>query len=116
MMNSTGCTVPWLINKTDICTDPDLSKEAFALYQGEMLPLLLQHNNDVNTLAANRRNQHNVCKSPCVFTNMYFGPPVTGPFQQFKVEDDQQYGQLVLYFRKSIKVKVFVLQNQITTC
>ena len=31
---------------------------AFRLYQG------------------NRRNQNNICDQPCVFTNMYFGPPV----------------------------------------
>ena len=78
MMRELGCTVPWLINKTNICVEPDKRVKAFQLYQG------------------NRRNQHLICHSPCTFTNMYFGPPVTGPYLT--------WGQLVLYFRKSIKV------------
>ena len=73
-----GCTVPWLSDRTRICTNPEDRKRAFAVYQG------------------NRRNQHNVCSNPCTFTNMYFGPPVTGPTDNF--------GQLILYFKKSIKV------------
>ena len=43
-----------------IVTYPDGQKRgrAFSLYQ------------------SNRRNQNNICEQPCVFTNMYFGPPV----------------------------------------
>ena len=72
-----GCTVPWLDNRTNICTNLEERKKAFDIYQG------------------NRRNQNNVCAAPCTFTNMYFGPPVTGPTDNF--------GQLILYFKKSIK-------------
>ena len=72
------CTVPWLSNKSTICRDEDDRKIAFEIYQG------------------NRRNQNNVCPNPCTFTNMYFGPPVTG--------DSDKYGELILYFKKSIKV------------
>lgn len=75
-----GCTVPWLNDRTRICTNPEDRKRAFAVYQG------------------NRRNQHNVCSNPCTFTNMYFGPPVTGE------TNNTSLGQLILYFRKSIKV------------
>ena len=49
----------------------------------------------------NRRNQNNLCQPPCVFTNMYFGPPVTGAAKN-------DFGVLILYFRKSIKVRVEV--------
>ena len=75
-----GCTVPWLRDRTNICKNPEERERAFAVYQG------------------NRRNQHNVCSNPCTFTNMYFGPPVTGE------TNNTSLGQLILYFRKSIKV------------
>ena len=75
-----GCTVPWLRDRTNICINQEDREKAFAIYQG------------------NRRNQHNVCSSPCTFTNMYFGPPVTGD------TNTTARGQLILYFRKSIKV------------
>ena len=51
-----GCTVPWLPMKSSICTKAEDRLTAFTLYQD------------------NRRNQHNICMLPCVFTNMYFGP------------------------------------------
>ena len=41
-----------------MCPDGQNRGRAFRLYQG------------------NRRNQNNICDQPCVFTNMYFGPPV----------------------------------------
>lgn len=50
--------------------NPDGEKRgrAFRLYQG------------------NRRNQNNICDQPCVFTNMYFGPPVKVTlYTEFKV-------------------------------
>ena len=80
MKEGPGCTVPWLTNRTNICTNPEAREKAFAVYQG------------------NRRNQHNICSNPCTFTNMYFGPPVTGN------NNNTSQGQLILYFRKSIKV------------
>ena len=67
-MAELGCTVPWLPSSlessggsSNICwKDENSRKKAFELYQG------------------NRRNQKNVCPNSCRFTNMYFGPPVTG--------------------------------------
>ena len=59
-MSEVGCTVPWLLNKNNTCTDDEDSQKAFQTYQ------------------QNRRNQNNICPNPCTFTNMYFGPPVTG--------------------------------------
>ena len=52
--------------KTNIAMCPDSAKRsrAFQLYQ------------------SNRRNQNNICEQPCVFTNMYFGPPVKVPTTQ----------------------------------
>ena len=47
----------------------------------------------------NRRNQANLCMKSCVFTNMYFGPPVTGKGQKAYAE----VGRAVFYFRRSIK-------------
>ena len=78
MEDSPWCTVPWLTDRTNICRTPEDRERAFDIYQ------------------ANRRNQNNLCPSPCTFTNMYFGPPVTG--------ESNTYGELILYFKKSIKV------------
>ena len=44
-----------------MCPDSAKRSRAFQLYQ------------------SNRRNQNNICEQPCVFTNMYFGPPVKVP-------------------------------------
>ena len=33
MMNETGCTVPWVTNKTDICSDLESSKKAYQIYE-----------------------------------------------------------------------------------
>jgi len=60
MLEEVGCTVPWLPDKSKICTDYEKSKIAFDIYQ------------------KNRRNQFDICPNECIFTNMYFGPPVTG--------------------------------------
>ena len=63
MRDSIGCTVPWIpeeFNDVPVCTEPEKRKEAFELYQ------------------KNRRNQRDICPSPCLFTNMYFSPAVTG--------------------------------------
>ena len=79
---------------------PDSEKRgrAFRLYQG------------------NRRNQNNICDQPCVFTNMYFGPPVkVRHCFSFKVwtqalswkgptDPGDDRGQMVLYFRRNVKV------------
>ena len=81
MMDKVGCTVPWLPIKSDICKTPDKSKRAFELYQ------------------ANRRNQEYICPKSCKFTNMYFGPPVTGKNDPVRAE----YGWAVFYFRRDIK-------------
>ena len=72
--------VPWLPDRRQICQLPGESGLALSSYQ------------------SNRRNQHNLCPEPCVFTNLYFGPPVTGLPQR------PATAELVLYFRKSIKV------------
>ena len=59
MNKEVGCTVPWLTDKTNICVEEENRKAAFSLYQD------------------NRRNQQSICKNPCSFSNMYFGPPVS---------------------------------------
>ena len=79
MVNAIGCTVPWLPDKSRICTDKARSEVAFDIYQ------------------KNRRNQQDVCPVSCLFTNMYFGPPVTGKLEY----DDRAWG--VFYFRREIK-------------
>jgi hypothetical protein len=82
MMDKIGCTVPWLIDKSNICVEPTKQKQALKLYQN------------------NRRNQHDVCPNSCLFTNMYFGPPVTG----INVAERSHYGNAVFYFRRDIKM------------
>lgn len=73
--------VPWLPNRRQVCQLPGESGLALSSYQ------------------SNRRNQHNLCPEPCVFTNLYFGPPVITDLPQRPAT-----AELVLYFRKSIKV------------
>ena len=82
MLAKIGCTVPWIPDKSKICTDPTKSKIAFEVYQ------------------QNRRNQKNICPNSCLFTNMYFGPPVTGSNNAEKSE--LAWG--VFYFRRDVKV------------
>ena len=43
----------------------------------------------------NRRNQNDVCPNSCLFTNMYFGPPVTGD----QNEEVQDVARAIFYFR-----------------
>ena len=88
----------WLPNKTSICEAEDERREAFRLYQ---VGVERRSKGDHFMRQDNRRNQNNLCQPPCVFTNMYFGPPVTGAAKN-------DFGVLILYFRKSIKVRVEV--------
>lgn len=81
MLEEIGCTVPWLPNKTSICTDENKRKIAFDIYQ------------------KNRRNQKDICPNSCLFTNMYFGPPVTG-LQNAELSN---IARAVFYFRRDIK-------------
>ena len=81
MMSEVGCTVPWLPDKRNICTLEQDRKMVFDIYQ------------------KNRRNQEDLCPSSCKFTNMYFGPPVTG----LRNIEDQDRGSAVFYFRRDIK-------------
>ena len=82
MLEQVGCTVPWLPDKSSICTEEGKRKAAFEIYQ------------------QNRRNQKDICPNSCLFTNMYFGPPVTG--KNNKAKEDVAWG--VFYFRRDIKV------------
>ncbi len=82
MLKDVGCTVPWLPDKSNICKDYKESKKAFEIYQ------------------QNRRNQQDICPNSCLFTNMYFGPPVTG----IRSPDFANVGWGVFYFRRDIKM------------
>ena len=80
--------MPWLPNKSNICKDLIKSKAAFEIYQ------------------RNRRNQNKLCAKTCLFTNTYFGPPVTG------ISDpvNRNYALGVFQFRRDIKTtKEYVL-------
>ena len=81
MMEQVGCTVPWLPDKLSICTDETKRKKAFDIYQ------------------QNRRNQRDICPNSCLFTTMYFGPPVTGD----NGPDWADSAWAVFYFRRDIK-------------
>ena len=81
MMEEVGCTVPWLPDKSNICTDKAKRDKAFEVYQ------------------ANRRNQKDICPNSCLFTNMYFGPPVTG----VNGVERENYAWGIFYFRRDIK-------------
>ena len=79
MISKVGCTVPWLPDKSKICDDDTKASLAFQIYQ------------------KNRRNQRDICSSPCHFTNMYFSPMVTGDYSY----KNKTWG--VFYFRRNIK-------------
>lgn len=81
MLKEYGCTVPWLPEKNKICVTESDRQNVFDLYQ------------------KNRRNQKNICPNSCLFTNMYFGPPVTGSNNN----DEQDIAKAVFYFRRDIK-------------
>ena len=73
--------VPWLLNHSNICTNENKRQSTYDLYE------------------SNRRNQENICQNSCLFTNMYFGPPVTG----INDEDKKNLAWAVFYFRRDIK-------------
>lgn len=82
MLAEVNCTVPWLTGASSaICTNPDTRRRAFAIYQ------------------ENRRNQKDLCKTPCTFTNMFFSPPANGDSAH-----QAGHGWAVLYFRRDIKI------------
>lgn len=81
MLDQVGCTVPWLPDKSKICVLEEARKNVTVIYQ------------------ANRRNQQNICPNSCLFTNMYFGPPVTG----LANEEESDIGRAIFYFRRDIK-------------
>ncbi|XP_059098535.1 uncharacterized protein LOC131892719 [Tigriopus californicus] len=81
MLAQVGCTVPWLPDKSKICIVEEDRKNVTVIYQ------------------ANRRNQKNICPNSCLFTNMYFGPPVTGMAN----EEESNIGRAIFYFRRDIK-------------
>ena len=82
MLEQVGCTVPWIPDKSNICVEEGKRKAAFEVYQ------------------QNRRNQKDICPNSCLFTNMYFGPPVTGQNN----EERSKFAWGVFYFRRDIKV------------
>lgn len=82
MLQRVGCTVPWIPDKSNICVEDGQRKAAFEVYQ------------------QNRRNQRDICPNSCLFTNMYFGPPVTG----INNEERSKFAWGVFYFRRDIKV------------
>ena len=81
MTRDVGCTVPWLPDQSNICTEQEDRTKAFSLYQ------------------KNRRNQNDICPKSCKFTNMYFGPPVSG----LRNEGERNVARAVFYFRRDIK-------------
>ena len=81
MTQSVNCTVPWMPNKDNICKGKSDREKAFDIYQ------------------KNRRNQKDICPNSCLFTNMYFGPPVTG----FTNAEDSDEAHAIFYFRRDIK-------------
>ena len=81
MYDEVNCAVPWMPNKDKVCKAENDRKTAFDIYQ------------------KNRRNQNDICPNSCLFTNMYFGPPVTG----FNNAEDSEVGIAIFYFRRDIK-------------
>ena len=78
MINETGCTVPWVTDKNKTCSEPNLSKRAFQIYQ------------------ENRRNQNGICPNSCNFTDVNLNPPIVENRQKSTAET-------VFYFKRDIK-------------
>ena len=78
MMNEIGCTVPWVNNKTDICSDLESSKKAYRIYE------------------ENRRNQNNICPDSCNFTEVNLSPPILENCHE-------SVAKVVFYFKQDIK-------------
>ena len=74
-MEGPGCTVPWLPNKSTICIGLD-SSETYIPFWYFAIADEAKRSHAFRLYQGNRRNQNNICDQPCVFTNMYFGPPV----------------------------------------
>ena len=77
MLKEIGCTVPWVPDKSQICTEPVQAVKALEFYH------------------KNRRNQEDICKNSCQFTNVYLGPAVE--------EIERRKTRAVFYFRRDIK-------------
>ena len=79
-MKKFGCTVPWMMNKSHICTVKDNAIKA------------------LNFFIDNKKNQKEICPKACISTNIYLNPPVTG---------DNWYGDkiasIMIYFKTSVK-------------
>lgn len=65
----------------NICINESDRKAVFKMYQN------------------NRRNQMNICPKSCLFTNLYFGPPVTG----LNNAEEKHVGKMIFYFKQEIK-------------
>ena len=57
-MHEIGCTTPWSLNQSNICTNKEDSKKAYKLY------------------TSNRRNQNLICPFSCNFTDVILSPPI----------------------------------------
>lgn len=92
MLNSTGCTVPWLPKKSKICTNLGKSRKAFKIYKD------------------NRRNQNSNCPNSCTFTDVNLGPPI---IENYVTQPRQ--ASAVFYFRKDVKTSTeYLIYTQLS--
>ena len=80
-VSKAGCTVPWVENKSNICTGSNESMVAF------------------NEFYANIQNQNKLCPIPCNLTSIYINPPTIKDFW-----DNDEIAGMRFYFSDLIKV------------
>ena len=91
-MEKVGCTVPWMKNKSNICTIKSKCHKAIKIYD------------------LHKYNRKNICPKPCSFTNLYFSPTY---------QDDNWKGDsvasLTLYFDGDIRIfEEYFLHNYLS--
>ena len=89
MLKEANCTVPWVENKSSICSKPENIREALKLFNQNIF------------------NQNGICKRPCETTDIRLNPPI------------EMYASFVkrldLVFKDTIKVtEEYLLQNELS--
>ena len=89
MLKEANCTVPWVQNKSLICSKPENIRKSLTLFNQNIF------------------NQNEICKRPCETTDIRLNPTIQihSPFAK----------SLVLVFKNTIKVtEEYLLQNELS--
>jgi hypothetical protein len=82
MLKLFGCTVPWLPNRSNICTDNSNSSELA-----------------LDWFMKNRLNQNEICPRNCIFMDVTLGPPIVHTTKK----QNLLYAWATLYLKDEVK-------------